>query len=41
MLCSEEELCLSDESEGIIDLGNLYEIGKSFGSYLEKDYLLK
>ena len=39
MLCSEEELCLSDSSEGIIDLGDSYEIGKSFGNYLEKDYL--
>ena len=41
MLCSGEELCLSDDSEGIIDLKDLYEIGKSFGSYLEKNYLFE
>ena len=28
MLCSEEELCLSENSEGIIDLGDTYKVGK-------------
>ena len=41
MLCSEEELCLSENSEGIIDLGDKYEVGKSYGSYLEKDYIFE
>ncbi len=39
MLCSAEELCLSDGTDGIIDLGESYKVGKSYGSYLEKDYL--
>ena len=39
MLCSEEELCLSEESEGIIDLGDTYKVGRSYGSYLDKDYI--
>ena len=39
MLCSEAELCLSNMSEGIIELGDAYEVGKSYGSYLEKDYI--
>ena len=41
MLCSAEELCLSENSEGIIDLGDTYEVGKSYGSYLEKDYIFE
>ena len=41
MLCSGEELCLSDDSEGIIELGDLYEIGKNFGSYLERTIFLR
>ena len=41
MLCSGEELCLSDDSGRVLDLGDLYENGKSFGSYLEKDYLFE
>tara|TARA_B100001989_G_scaffold253131_1_gene238285 strand:+ start:4623 stop:7010 length:2388 start_codon:yes stop_codon:yes gene_type:complete len=41
MLCSEEELCLSENSAGIIDLGDTFEVGKSYGSYFEKDYIFE
>ena len=39
MLCSEEELCISENSEGIIDLDDKHEVGKSFGSYFEQDFI--
>ncbi len=39
MLCSEEELGLSSNSNGIIELDSKYEIGKCLKNYVEDDYL--
>ena len=39
MLCSEKELGLTQKNNGIIELGNEYEIGKSFKSYIEEDFI--
>ena len=37
MLCSSEELGLSDSSDGIIELDKNYIIGESFSQYIEDD----
>ncbi len=37
MLCSEEELGLSESSEGIIELTEEYEVGNSFSDYISED----
>ena len=39
MLCSEKELGLNQKNDGIIELDNDYEIGKSFKSYVEEDFI--
>ena len=39
MLCSEKELGLTENNDGIIELGNDYEIGKSFKNYIEEDFI--
>ncbi|MAK09212.1 MAG: phenylalanine--tRNA ligase subunit beta [Rhodobacteraceae bacterium] len=39
MLCSEEELGLAKKNDGIIELGNDYEIGKRFISYIQEDFI--
>ncbi|MBF96421.1 MAG: phenylalanine--tRNA ligase subunit beta [Pelagibacterales bacterium] len=39
MLCSEEELAISDNSEGIIELDEKHKTGEKFGSYLKKDFI--
>ena len=41
MLCSEEELCLSDDTDGIIDLDESYKVGEAFGNYIENDFLFE
>ena len=41
MLCSEQELCISDESAGIIDLDNTFKVGDSFSQYIKEDYLFE
>lgn len=41
MICSESELCLSDESEGILELDNKYNAGEKFStSFLQDDTVL-
>ncbi|MEE2694860.1 MAG: phenylalanine--tRNA ligase subunit beta [Pseudomonadota bacterium] len=37
MLCSEEELNLSEESEGIMELNQSYKIGDAFSNYLDDE----
>ena len=37
MLCSEEELGLGDNSEGIIELDGNYEVGKSYSDCLDDE----
>ena len=37
MLCSEQELGLSENSEGIIELGTNYEPGNSFSDYIDDE----
>ncbi len=39
MLCSEEELCISENYEGIIDLDKTHKIGEHYGSYIKKDFI--
>ncbi|MAI02639.1 MAG: phenylalanine--tRNA ligase subunit beta [Rickettsiales bacterium] len=39
MLCSEEELGLSENKAGIIEINNKYKIGKKLSEYFKKDYL--
>ena len=39
MLCSEEELGLSDFSEGIINLKKNCKVGDKFSTYLNDDYI--
>lgn len=41
MLCSEKELKISDNHDGILDLPDHYEIGKSLNNYLENDYVIE
>ena len=41
MLCSEQELCMSDESAGIIDLDKTFKVGDSFSRYIKEDYLFE
>ena len=40
MLCSESELCLSDESSGIIDLPSSCEVGKPFSEYVDDEKIV-
>ncbi len=39
MLCSEEELSISDNSDGIIELDSKYKIGDKFSFYLKDEFL--
>ena len=39
MLCSENELGLSNESDGIIELGSNYKVGEKFSSYIDDDMI--
>ncbi|KMQ51447.1 Phenylalanyl-tRNA synthetase beta chain [Chitinispirillum alkaliphilum] len=41
MLCSEEELSLADESEGIISLPEHYQVGDELSKYIEDDALIE
>ena len=41
MLCSEQELCMSDESAGIIELDKTFKVGDSFSHYIKEDYLFE
>lgn len=40
MMCSESELCLSDESDGIIDLGSNYTVGENFSDYADEEKIV-
>ena len=40
MMCSESELCLSDESDGIIDLESYYTIGEDFSDYADEEKIV-
>ena len=37
MLCSEEELELTGQSDGIIELNGDYEVGQSYSNYLDDE----
>ena len=39
MLCSEQELKMSDNSKGIIELNKNYEVGHLFSEYIKEDYI--
>ena len=39
MLCSEQELKMSDNSKGIIELNKNYEVGHPFSEYIKEDYI--
>ena len=41
MLCSEEELGISDNSEGIIDLRDNFIVGESYGRHIQEDFIFK
>ena len=41
MLCSEEELGISDNSEGIIDLSDNFIIGENYSRYLQEDFIFE
>ena len=41
MLCSEEELGISDNSDGIIDLGDNFIIGESYGRHIQEDFIFE
>lgn len=40
MLCSEKELCLSEESEGIIELDKSSQVGQTFSNYLDEEQVI-
>ena len=40
MLCSEEELCMSEESEGIIELDKSSQVGQTFSNYLDEEQVI-
>ena len=40
MLCSEKELCLSEESEGIIELDKSIQVGQTFSNYLDEEQVI-
>ena len=40
MLCSEEELGLSDSSEGIIELDENYKIGDKYSQYINDEDIM-
>ena len=41
MLCSEEELGISDNSEGIIDLRDNFIVGESYGRHIQEDFIFE